>query len=151
MALWFVTSTAFADMASDEAACDAGDPRYCNNLGVAWSEGKDGASQVDHAKAKTFYEKACTMNHGRGCFNLGNVYRIGEGVKPDNALAAVHFRKSCDLDEAKGCTELAILHYEGTGVARDVARTMDLLEKACRLGSAVACRNLELVKGAEGK
>ena len=149
--LWFVASTAFADMTSDEAACAAGDPRYCNNLGVAWSEGKDGASRVDHAKAKSFYEKACNLNNGLGCFNLGNVYRVGEGLNPDHHVAAVHFKRSCDLDEAKGCTELAILHYEGTGVERDVSRTMELLEKACRLGSAVACKNAELVKAAHGK
>jgi TPR repeat protein len=130
-----------------EKACKLNERRACNNLGTSWSEGKNGAPSVDHAKARAFYEKACKLKNGLGCFNLGNVYRIGEGVKADLKLAFDGFKKSCDLDEAKGCTELAILYYEGKAVKKDVPMAITLLEKGCKLGSQTACKNLDILKG----
>jgi uncharacterized protein len=129
-------------------ACTLNSGAGCNNIGVAWSEGKDGASDVDHVKARTFYEKACKLANGLGCFNLGNIYRLGEGVPSDLAKAATFFQKSCDLNEAKGCTELGIMYYEGKAVKKDVARAKTLLERACKLGSDAACKNVELLKKA---
>jgi TPR repeat protein len=123
--------------------------RSCNNLGTAWSEGKHGAASVDHGKARAFYDRACKLDNGLGCFNLGNVYRLGEGVKVDLKLAFDSFKKSCDLDQAKGCTELAILYYEGKAVKKDVKKTVSLLEKGCRLGSQPACKNLDILNSAE--
>ena len=118
-------------------------------IGTAWSEGKHGAPSIDHVKARTFYDKACKLKNGLGCFNLGNVYRLGEGVKADGKLAFDNFKKACDLDEAKGCTELAILYYEGKVVKKDVQMAITLLEKGCKLGSQVACKNLDLLKGSK--
>jgi TPR repeat protein len=129
-----------------EKACGLRESRACNNLGTAWSEGKNGAPAVDHRKARALYEKACALNNGLGCFNLGNVYRLGEGVEVDLEIALRYFQKSCDLDEAKGCTELAILYYEGTAVPKDFEAAMILLEKGCRLGSQAACQNFDVLK-----
>jgi len=129
-----------------EKACDLKDGKSCNDLGTAWSEGKNGAPKPDFVKAKGFYEKACKLADGLGCFNLGNVYRVGEGVKKDVRLAFANFQKSCELDEAKGCTELGIMHYEGTGTPQDADKAIALLEKACKLGSQPACKNVEKIR-----
>jgi TPR repeat protein len=109
-----------------DKACTAKSSRACNNVGTAWSDGKNGATSIDHAKAKKYYEKACGMKNGLGCFNLGNIYRLGEGVAVDAKAAFANFKKSCDYDEAKGCTELGILYYEGKGVCKNV----EILKKA---------------------
>jgi uncharacterized protein len=127
-------------------ACDLNSTPACNNAGVAWSTGTNGASQVDHKKAFAYYKKACDLANGLGCFNAGNVYRMGEGVPVDLKPAFAYFKKSCDLGQAKGCTELAILYFDGQVVPRDVAMTTMLLEKACKLGSPIACQNSEKVK-----
>jgi len=129
-------------------ACDADDFGSCNDLGTAWSEGNEGAAAVDHARAKGLYEKACKGKDGLGCFNLGNVYRLGEGVKVDLQAAFDNFKKSCDLDQAKGCTEQAIMYYEGKPVPKDEQKAVELLGKACKLGSQPACKNLEILKQA---
>ncbi len=141
-----ITRDEKASFALGEKGCKLGDSRACNNLGTAWSEGKDGAADVDHAKAKQLYEKACKLKNGLGCFNLGNIYRIGEGVTPDLKVASKHFQKSCDLNEAKGCTELAIIYYEGKALKKDQPKAIKLLQKACKLGSEPACKNLDLLK-----
>nr|MBA3502415.1 sel1 repeat family protein [Deltaproteobacteria bacterium] len=44
-----------------ERSCKAKDGRACNNLGTSWSDGNQGASAVDHVKAKALYDKACTL------------------------------------------------------------------------------------------
>jgi hypothetical protein len=125
--------------------CQLDDSRACNNAGAAWSEGVNGATAVDHVKARGFYEKACSLNNGLGCFNLGNVFRVGEGVPPDPKVAFGHFKKSCELDEPKGCTELAVMYYEGNVVPQDVGLAKQLFERACKLGSGPSCQNLQLL------
>jgi len=84
---------------------------------------------------------------GSAASNLGNVYRLGEGVKADVKLALDKFKKSCDLDAARGCTELAIIYHEGKAAPKDEAKAISLLEKACKLKSDAACKNLELLRG----
>lgn len=125
--------------------CELGDSRACNNAGAGWSEGDNGATAVDHIKARAFYEKACSLKNGLGCFNLGNVFRVGEGVPPNPKTAFGHFKTSCDLGEPKGCTELAVMYYEGTVVPQDIALAKQLFERSCKLGSAPACQNLQLL------
>jgi uncharacterized protein len=129
-----------------EQACTLGDAPSCNDLGSDWADGKRGATSRDYGKAKRYYGKACHLKDGLGCFNLGNVYRLGEGVKVDLKLAIQHFARSCELDAAKGCTELAIIYFEGKAAPRNVERAMSLLEKACKLGSEVGCKNLKILR-----
>lgn len=131
-----------------EKACANDDGASCNDIGTAWSEGKEGAPKVDLAKAKNFYERACKLKDGLGCFNLGNVYRMGEGVKVDDKEAFSNFTLSCDLGAAKGCTELAIMYYEGKGAAKDAGKAQELLDKACKMGSDVACKNADKLRAA---
>ncbi len=127
-------------------ACKGKHGPSCNDLGTAWSEGKDGAASVDHIKAKALYEQACKLADGLGCFNLGNVFRLGEGMKhPYPKQAVTFFQRSCDLEQAKGCTELAIILYEGKAAPKDADRAVRLLERGCTLGSEVACKNHKLL------
>jgi TPR repeat protein len=118
----------------------------CNDLGTAWAEGTDGATGKDVVKARNYYNDACKLGDGLGCFNLGNAHRLGEGGKIDDALAFQSYTKSCNANEAKGCSELAIAHYEGKGTPKDANKAVTFLEKACNMGSKVACKNLELVR-----
>ncbi|MFP6281515.1 tetratricopeptide repeat protein [Helicobacter pylori] len=37
----------------------------------------------DFSKAKKYFEKACELKDGGGCFNLGRLYYYGEGVEKD--------------------------------------------------------------------
>jgi uncharacterized protein len=126
--------------------CTLGDSRACNNAGAAWSEGISGAERIDHVQARTFYEKACALNNGLGCFNLGNVFRLGEDTQVDLKSAFEHFKRACELDEAKGCTELAILYFDGKAIRRDIEKAIELFGKACRLGSKPACKNIDVIR-----
>ena len=61
----------------------------------------------DYAKASEFYVKACDMGNGGGCYNLGNLYAQGRGVKEDANAAEKYLKKACEMEP-----ELACDHYK---------------------------------------
>jgi hypothetical protein len=50
--------------------------------------GKQGVKQDDF-KALKFYQKACGLNVGSGCSNLGFMYEKGKGVKATTAIIQI--------------------------------------------------------------
>ncbi len=57
----------------------------------------------DFSKAKEYFEKACGLNNGWGCNNLGVLYRDGQGVEKDLIKVAYFYSKACNLNNGKGC------------------------------------------------
>jgi TPR repeat protein len=53
------------------------------------------------------HEKACGLNNGTGCFNLGLMYEEGRGVRKSNTKALKYYGKACDLELALGCKNYA--------------------------------------------
>jgi hypothetical protein len=45
----------------------------------------------DDFKALKFYQKACGLNAGNGCSNLGFMYKEGKGVKQDECFEIILF------------------------------------------------------------
>jgi TPR repeat protein len=54
--------------------------------GFMYDRGK-GVKQDDF-KALKFFQKACDLNSGGGCYNLGVMYEKGDGVKLEQPLPA---------------------------------------------------------------
>ena len=52
-----------------ERCTNLNDEVACNNLGYSYGTGQ-GVKQ-DYSKANFYFEKACSMNDGEGCHNLG--------------------------------------------------------------------------------
>jgi TPR repeat protein len=48
-------------------------------------------SYEDDFKALKFFQKACDLNDGSGCSNLGLMYEKGKGVKQDDFKALKFF------------------------------------------------------------
>nr|WP_315017308.1 hypothetical protein [uncultured Campylobacter sp.] len=74
-------------------------------MGFAYANGR-GVDQ-DYAKASEFYAKACDMSNGGGCYNLGNLYAQGRGVKED-ANAAEKISQKSVRNEAQASPATAI-------------------------------------------
>ncbi len=60
----------------------------------------------DFSKAKGYFEKACDLNNGGGCSNLGVLYQNGEGVEKNLIKAAQFYSKACKLGDRKACEML---------------------------------------------
>ncbi|WQZ86441.1 sel1 repeat family protein [Helicobacter pylori] len=97
----------------------------------------------DFSKARKYFEKACELKEGLGCFNLGALYYNGKGVEKDLTKAAYFYSKACDLKEGMGCGNLGVLYYNGDGVKRDSKKADQYFSKACKLGNQEACEALK--------
>ncbi len=60
----------------------------------------------DFSKARKYFERACGLNNGRGCNNLGVLYRDGQGVEKNLTKAAQYISKACKLGDQKACEAL---------------------------------------------
>ncbi len=97
----------------------------------------------DFSKARKYFEKACELKDGGGCFNLGRLYYYGEGVEKDSKKAVALFEKSCDLNISRGCGALGVLYYNGQGVEKNLTKAAQYISKACKLGDQKACEVLK--------
>ncbi|GAA9164791.1 hypothetical protein HpHA187_01880 [Helicobacter pylori] len=98
----------------------------------------------DFSKARKYFEKACGLNNGGGCSNLGVLYQNGQGVEKDLIKVAYPYSRACELKDGCGCSFLGVLYYNGDGVKQDSKKAAALFEKACKLGYQLACEMLKL-------
>ncbi len=97
----------------------------------------------DFSKARKYFEKACELKDGGGCFNLGRLYYYGEGVEKDFKKAFALFEKACDLNNSGGCGTLGMLYEFGQGVEKNLTKADQYISKACKLGDQEACEALK--------
>ncbi len=57
----------------------------------------------DFSKARKYFERACGLNNGRGCNNLGVLYRDGQGVEKNSIKATQFYSKGCELGFQGAC------------------------------------------------
>jgi uncharacterized protein len=82
---------------------------------------------------------------------LGEIYRLGLGVRADPSIAADWYRLAAERGDRNAMHALALALFGGDGVARDQAKASDWLQKAAAKGQPEACFNLALALLASGK
>ncbi len=92
----------------------------------------------DFSKARKYFEKACDLKEGKGCFNLGELY-----FEKDLIKATYFYSKACDLNNGNGCGGLGFLYGSGKGVEKDLTKADQYISKACKLGDQEACEALK--------
>lgn len=73
--------------------------------------------------------------------NVGNLYRLGQGVKQDLAEAVNWYRRSAGAGFDRAQTNLAVMLMNGEGVEKNYEEALKLFEKAGLQGNAVAQYN----------
>ncbi|WP_240445742.1 tetratricopeptide repeat protein [Helicobacter pylori] len=81
----------------------------------------------DFSKARKYFERACGLNNGRGCNNLGVLYRDGQGVEKNLTKAAQFYSKACDLNNGSGCNNLGDLYQNGEGIEKKLNKSRSIL------------------------
>ncbi len=97
----------------------------------------------DFSKARKYFERACGLNNGRGCNNLGVLYRDGQGVEKNLTKAAQFYSKACDLNNGSGCNNLGDLYQNGEGIEKNLTKAAQFYSKACKLGFQKTCEILK--------
>ena len=138
-----VPSTVVADEAADIKACDAGNMAKCEELVVRYGEG----ATKNPVKWIAYAEKACNLNSGRACNNLGVAWSKAENgaSRVDHAKALTYYKKACDLAHGLGCFNFANIYRLGEGVALDLKLAFENFKKSCDLVEAKGCTELAIM------
>jgi TPR repeat protein len=123
-----------------QKACDGGERKGCNTLGLMYYNGEGVPKDLN--RAKDLYKRACDAGGSGGCLNLGLLYFRGEDLPKDLNRAAALFKRACDAGGAPGCNNLGLMYHDGEGVAKDLSRAADLYKRACDAGGSAGCTNL---------
>ncbi|HDP35609.1 MAG TPA: sel1 repeat family protein [Candidatus Hydrogenedentes bacterium] len=97
--------------------------------------------------AKSTEESSC-QSHDHGVsdtcaqYNLGVMYRDGEGVPQDYAEAVKWYRKAAEQDYADAQYNLGVMYYDGRGIPQDHAEAVKWFRKAAGQNHAEAQYNL---------
>jgi len=75
--------------------------------------GNEAYDKGDYQKAAELYQKACNSGEAGGCFNLGLLYKNGQGVKQNYQKAEQYYGKACDLGLQLGCDDYRMLNEKG--------------------------------------
>lgn len=98
----------------------------------------------DDARAKDYYERACTAGRTKACLLLGTCYWTATcGQSKDVSRAVELYEKACAASEISACGQLGVC-YElgGCGVPRSGSKAVAMYEKACNGGEMDMCNNL---------
>lgn len=109
--------------------------------------------QNDFVNARKNYEIVCNLPKNKidmkvkaqSYYNLGVMYRDGQGVKVDYKKAAQYFKMACDLNYGGACSNLGYLYGKGQGVRYDLNAAKNHYGKACDLGNQIGCDNYKKI------
>lgn len=159
-----------------ERACELGNARACNNLGVHYERGF--GVERDEGRAVELYEQACDDPSKIGCVNFASVLertgkparagQIFEGECERGVVVACHrlalsieaveqaraaelYEGACGASHMPACSRFAeVLRRRGD--VEDARRAVRYDKAACKAGEAMSCRELgvayELGRGA---
>jgi hypothetical protein len=125
-------------------ACDGGERKGCNDLGLMYYCGEGMAKDLNRAAG--LFKRACDAGGTGGCLDLGLMYLRGEGVPEDLDRAANLYKRACDAGAPPGCTDLGRMYHDGKGAVKDLNRAADLFKKACEAGVSRGCEDLATLK-----
>ncbi len=141
-------------------ACNDGSAPACHAIGLKWAKAQKHAQsrfqswkhfkmacEGRHApgclKLKALNESACFAGLAKGCWNLGEMYRIGKtGIPVSLARARRYFWAACRDGFARACYQLGTLWNQGGGGAMNARKAQVFFRKACRGGWDEACVKL---------
>ena len=118
-------------------AC-AYDAEAQSQLGTVYFYGLLGVEKND-VKAMHWFEMAADKGYADAQYNLGMMYKNGQGVKQSDDNAMQLFKKAANQGHANAQYNLGVMYSRGQGVAQDFSKAMELYAKAAEQGHACAC------------
>ncbi len=90
----------------------------CYKMGIAYHD------LGDEKKAFTCFKKAAKLNWHEAYAKIGDAYRYGNGVVPDDDTARKWYRKGADVGEITATLKLAGCYKNGIGGKQDYEKAM---------------------------
>jgi uncharacterized protein len=118
-------------------SCDAGEPRGCASLAVAYLNGS--GVERDIKRAFSIFDRTCQQGIDRGCLGKGAMLFEGQGIARDEKSAVGLFQKACDGETKDACAYLAMANLTGRGTERNETRALGLFAQACEAAPPAGC------------
>lgn|GEM_PF-2691783 len=117
--------------ARQEEQCQKGVVEDCFNVGKLYFIGMTGKGR-DFSKAFRFFNEACRLGEGRGCYYMGRL--------STNAPVRIHrYEEACEKGYAAACTEVGAIFLQGREVPPDYTRAFAYAMRGCRGYDAMGC------------
>jgi TPR repeat protein len=104
----------------------------------ALNTGKD--VKQDDFKALKFYQKACDLNDGTGCFNLGVMYLSALKLSCLTPLPSLYINPRSE--QPVPLFKSHAMYEKGKGVKQDDFKALKFYQKACDLNLGISCSQL---------
>ena len=99
----------------------------------------------NNPKVVEVLQKSADQEDSDAQYDLGIMYRKGEGVMQDDLKAAELFQKAADQGDPYAQYNLGIMYRKGEGVIQDYAKAAELFEESANQDIAYAQYNLGLM------
>ena len=106
------------------------------DAGYAPAQNKMGNMSNDPKKAIEWYQKAASQGYPNSIYNLGQYYRIGEGVQRDEEQAFKYYMEAADLNFPLALSMVGFCYNNGWGTPLDIGKAFWYYKKAAELGES---------------
>ncbi|CAM1656372.1 Sel1-like repeat [Bartonella choladocola] len=107
------------------------------NLGVSYLTGQGGVNQ-DMAEAAKWFKLAAEKGNVSAYFNLGLMYKNGQGVSQDKEKAAKWFKLAAEKGHARALLQIEFIDQNIEEIEKDKAQSKDLVQSLSRQGDVNA-------------
>ncbi len=107
-----------------------------------FSVGYEASQRGDYATALRIFRQLADQGNAAAQFNLGLMYRNGQGVPQDYKESVRWYRKAADQGNASAQTGLGYSYWKALGVTQDYAAAVRWFRKAADQGDAGGQVNL---------
>ncbi len=109
---------------------------------INYHSGACGLEQNDKETLK-WYTLATEQGELSVQYNLGIMYWLGEGCKPDKIASINWYKKAAAGGHACALYNLGIIHFNGDGIKRNRSAAKSFFKKACDMRYRLACDMLQ--------
>ena len=104
-----------------------------------FQQGFEATERGDYQTAFKLWLPLAEQGNASAQFNLGNMYRKGQGVKQDNFEAVKWYRKAAEQGDGKAQVLLGLAYLLGKGVQFNKSLAKEWFGKACDNGNQIGC------------
>ncbi len=113
---------------------------------ASFQEGVDAYGKGNYAVALEKFKPLAESGDARAQFNLGVMYRQGQGVAQDDKEAVAWWNKAAELGHVEAQDNLGLRYARGQGVAQDWVQADKWFTIAASSGNETAAKNKKVVE-----
>jgi len=122
------------------------------SMPLAWADDAQDFQRAEQAYEASYYEIAfpiyerlAEQGNAGAQYNLGQLYRKGQGVRQDNKEAIKWYRKATDQGHARAQYNLGVTYANGQGAPQDYVQAHMWFNLAASSGAKMAAKNRDIV------